>query len=136
MINIKWSLLCRKAKTAPDGTGTLTGVVEDYTSPSLPLQIDQMTVVLGAELSGGTRASIEIRLILNGSTLARTDPSLNHFTIEGNDQVVRSKILPINLGKIILPEFGDYTLEVIVNGQQAHVNSFRLLKSKILINPN
>lgn len=128
MLKVNYSLICHHLEEVPGQGVNLIGVVEDYVSPSTPLHIDQMTVILGTEISGGTKAGIELKLLLNGHPLYRTDPSLNQFTIVGNDQVIQSKNIPISFGTIVLPEFGQYTLQVLVNGKIAHRNSFRFLQ--------
>lgn len=132
MLKINYSLICHHLEEVPGQGINLIGVVEDYVSQDAPLSIDQMTVILGAELSGGTKAQVELKLLLNGQTLYRTDPSLNRFTVQGNSQVIQSKNIPVNFGSIVLPEFGQYTLQVLVDGKIVHRNSFRLLRQ---VNP-
>ena len=128
MINIKWSLVCHHIKIVPEHGANLIGVIENYTSPTLPLNIDQMTIVLGTIVSGETEADLEIKLLLGGQTLYRTDPGSNQITVQGDKQLTRRKNIPIHFGAIILPQFGEYTLEVSVDGLKVHTDSFRLLQ--------
>src|SRR5215208_5219010 len=128
MLTINWTLLCHHTESSPNGGEDLIGVSEDYTCATTPVQIDKMTLILCTELSGGISSSINLKLIHNGRILYRTDPATNQLVVQGDSQVIQRKHIPLPFGPVVLPEFGEYTLDVIVDGRTVHTNPFRLLK--------
>jgi hypothetical protein len=128
MLTIKWSLVCQQWEETATMGANLFGVIEDYVSETVPLYVDQMTIVLGTELSGGTKANLEIQLLYANTPLYHTDPTANRLIVEGDPKTIVKKNIPMHFGAVVLPKFGKYTLEVLVNGKKVHSNSFRLLQ--------
>ena len=127
MIKIRWALLCNDVeKNHDDTSGNLLGVIEEFVSPTVPLPIEKLAVALGLQYSGGVSSQISViwRFVDTGEIIFRSDQKDHHLRSQSGKPF--AFIYAMFIHNIILPRFGEYYLEILINDRTAYLNSYKL----------
>ena len=128
MIKIRWALLCNDVEKNDDNTsGNLIGVTEGFVSPTIPFSIGQLVVALGLQFSGNgiSELSVILRFVETGDLIFRSEPNDHRLEARVSSKAFNF-IYPIYIHNIVLPKFGEYYLEILIDGRTAHFNSYNL----------
>jgi hypothetical protein len=117
-MRINWMLFCDQVEVNPVGEYNLLGVREELFCSSIPLEIPQLAVVLGARvLSPGTSyVWISWRLAKTNQVLFNSDPGAYPIAGAGSGGPFQA-IVPIYFHNVTLPEYGLYTLDIMKDDQ-------------------
>jgi hypothetical protein len=122
-----WSHLCDYATVDPNGKTTIVGEFDNIFAQALPVQYPLFFVVSKWSGSNGESFTHQIRI----SAPSRREilkSQLINITIQGMDNSDGSHINIDTFMMFPITEFGEYSIEILINGNLVHILPFFVIQ--------